>query len=353
MESSAERKTISPFPVIESPRNHLNDERLKTDMSTLLTSLIHTRKACTSLFQRYTNSLESGVQYLCIGACTLFIGPHSFPSTKFYRVLHPMLETPPESATQLSRKSLHISDLSTNTLADLPESLVPGELIFEFQEDPSETWLFPEEAVVEATSINEPYEILADVSAISRETGTPLSVPATSVMTIHLSKVSKELWMSIKQVTKDVSFVYGYMTDKIKFLPNSLHMKYSLPCELPEALVKKTTSVNANHKETSNIKTPSKAIERRPSVSSSETRRNPKKSKTLGSSEVKKSKPAAVVSRKNSNTYNSNNGNAKKCAYCGCKSTPMWRRGPAGAGTLCNACGVKWKHWKDTAGCCD
>ncbi|KAI8991150.1 hypothetical protein BDF20DRAFT_843019 [Mycotypha africana] len=30
----------------------------------------------------------------------------------------------------------------------------------------------------------------------------------------------------------------------------------------------------------------------------------------------------------------------------------MWRRGPQGAGTLCNACGVKWKHGKilcDTA----
>lgn len=36
----------------------------------------------------------------------------------------------------------------------------------------------------------------------------------------------------------------------------------------------------------------------------------------------------------------------KKCLYCGSKSTPMWRRGPQGAGTLCNACGVKWKHGK-------
>ena len=31
---------------------------------------------------------------------------------------------------------------------------------------------------------------------------------------------------------------------------------------------------------------------------------------------------------------------AKKCLYCGSKSTPMWRRGPQGAGTLCNACGA-------------
>ncbi|KAI8050143.1 uncharacterized protein B0P05DRAFT_563249 [Gilbertella persicaria] len=43
---------------------------------------------------------------------------------------------------------------------------------------------------------------------------------------------------------------------------------------------------------------------------------------------------------------NPNQNQIKKCLYCGSKSTPMWRRGPQGAGTLCNACGVKWKHGK-------
>ncbi|OZJ06094.1 hypothetical protein BZG36_01133 [Bifiguratus adelaidae] len=45
-------------------------------------------------------------------------------------------------------------------------------------------------------------------------------------------------------------------------------------------------------------------------------------------------------------TYDTPSKSVKKCAYCGSKSTPMWRRGPHGAGTLCNACGVKWKHGK-------
>ncbi|KAI9505292.1 hypothetical protein BX070DRAFT_221840 [Coemansia spiralis] len=34
------------------------------------------------------------------------------------------------------------------------------------------------------------------------------------------------------------------------------------------------------------------------------------------------------------------------CKYCRCTETPIWRRGPSGAGTLCNACGVKWKLGK-------
>ncbi|KAJ3236127.1 hypothetical protein HDU81_011162 [Chytriomyces hyalinus] len=36
----------------------------------------------------------------------------------------------------------------------------------------------------------------------------------------------------------------------------------------------------------------------------------------------------------------------KKCAYCQTSVTPMWRRGPGGAGTLCNACGMKWAKKK-------
>jgi len=32
----------------------------------------------------------------------------------------------------------------------------------------------------------------------------------------------------------------------------------------------------------------------------------------------------------------------RKCEFCGTVETPMWRRGPTGKGTLCNACGVKW-----------
>jgi len=34
---------------------------------------------------------------------------------------------------------------------------------------------------------------------------------------------------------------------------------------------------------------------------------------------------------------------SRVCDYCGTNRTPMWRRGPRGKHTLCNACGVKWK----------
>ena len=46
------------------------------------------------------------------------------------------------------------------------------------------------------------------------------------------------------------------------------------------------------------------------------------------------------------NSGNNSGGTTKCCSYCGTKTTPNWRRGPEGTGTLCNACGVKWKNGK-------
>ncbi|KAI8805557.1 hypothetical protein BJ742DRAFT_775044 [Cladochytrium replicatum] len=40
----------------------------------------------------------------------------------------------------------------------------------------------------------------------------------------------------------------------------------------------------------------------------------------------------------------------RTCMYCKCTNTPMWRRGPDGFGTLCNACGVKWKSGRILVG---
>lgn len=53
-----------------------------------------------------------------------------------------------------------------------------------------------------------------------------------------------------------------------------------------------------------------------------------------------------VIQQQKVSRGNTTSNQIKKCLYCGSKSTPMWRRGPQGAGTLCNACGVKWKHGK-------
>lgn len=42
-------------------------------------------------------------------------------------------------------------------------------------------------------------------------------------------------------------------------------------------------------------------------------------------------------------TTTTTNPTQLKCVHCGVTSTPLWRAGPAGPKTLCNACGVRWK----------
>jgi len=36
----------------------------------------------------------------------------------------------------------------------------------------------------------------------------------------------------------------------------------------------------------------------------------------------------------------------RRCVSCGVTETPLWRAGPAGPKTLCNACGVRWRKRK-------
>jgi len=38
----------------------------------------------------------------------------------------------------------------------------------------------------------------------------------------------------------------------------------------------------------------------------------------------------------------------RTCEFCGSSNTPTWRRGPGGKGSLCNACGIKWRLRKRT-----
>ncbi|XP_057422421.1 GATA transcription factor 18-like [Lotus japonicus] len=56
------------------------------------------------------------------------------------------------------------------------------------------------------------------------------------------------------------------------------------------------------------------------------------------------SKPQTKASR-GSHNGNSNNDSllARRCANCDTTSTPLWRNGPRGPKSLCNACGIRFK----------
>ncbi|KAJ8903322.1 hypothetical protein NDN08_004430 [Rhodosorus marinus] len=40
----------------------------------------------------------------------------------------------------------------------------------------------------------------------------------------------------------------------------------------------------------------------------------------------------------------------RRCVHCGTSKTPMWRCGPKGSKSLCNACGIRWKKGRGDDG---
>lgn len=55
--------------------------------------------------------------------------------------------------------------------------------------------------------------------------------------------------------------------------------------------------------------------------------------------EVKETKPVDI-----SDDRISQPEKKKKCVQCGTFDTPLWRSGPKGAKSMCNACGIRWKR---------
>ncbi|CAO3637502.1 unnamed protein product [Cunninghamella echinulata] len=191
---------------------------------------------------------------------------------------------------------------------------------------------------------------------------------------IHLSlfNIPKDLYLAIKQTVADFEVYYNTIIKLIKTHTEgvSIRQKELLAMEKVTKTKKSSESI---------ITVESKATasrgKRKSSHNQNETTRNNNvsmaKIKSIDEDNKMVSKHMNSISTPNSRTLtshpnstttvfsststssiltnhrnNSANGNGRKCSYCGSKTTPMWRRGPEGAGTLCNACGVKWKHGK-------
>ncbi|KAI8920032.1 hypothetical protein DFJ77DRAFT_450841 [Powellomyces hirtus] len=75
------------------------------------------------------------------------------------------------------------------------------------------------------------------------------------------------------------------------------------------------------------------------------TRRSPAQSTTTSprtSGRVAAASAAASSSAASSSSSPTSSSFERRCLHCDGKDTPMWRRGPDGPKTLCNACGVKF-----------
>ncbi|CAG8448077.1 11832_t:CDS:10 [Ambispora gerdemannii] len=223
---------------------------------------------------------------------------------------------------------------------------VRHEIIFEFRENKYDRWIFPKDAILEATSSMAPFEVIASFYLTPHEEKPSRQKHQAVIM--QLTHVSQNIWDALRRATNEASLTYQSMLPKIAYNPPRVYMHYRLPCEYPDELLEAIAQRVSKLDGTLQMETPEPRQVKKAKIS-----KLPEASATskAGSSSPKKSKsvPELTATESSHSTHSTSSAN-KRCAYCGCKSTPMWRRGPDGAGTLCNACGVKWKQGKILSG---
>ncbi|ORX57541.1 hypothetical protein DM01DRAFT_313597 [Hesseltinella vesiculosa] len=227
-------------------------------------------------------------------------------------------------------------------------------------------YVFPSEVLVETMNETSPYEIFCSfhhgsyrLASIKPDDEVKLeqSSSTSSATTIHTNDVpglvshitiadaSNDLYHSIKLMVASFEAAYKNIIQLIKSHTENISLRQT-------QLIKQSTSttfqtndaISSTRRSSKNSKGKRKGSQSSPVPPQDEPTKL-----DADSSSINSISPPLGSNNSHPRT-NSNNASGRKCAYCGSKTTPMWRRGPEGAGTLCNACGVKWKHGKILCG---
>ncbi|KAI8605441.1 hypothetical protein EDD21DRAFT_350012 [Dissophora ornata] len=286
------------------------------------------------------------------GVCTVRIGPHMFLDTKFYTVLNP-----PASASQSTAKQSALlngdnanggpgsvkTEPSTASSHQLMRPL--HQVVMEFKENPGTLWVFPEEASLEFTPASE--REAAQIAASfclpvpeRPESGVQKSEPLLQATTMVILHVTTALREGLELAVKGIHTTSRSSTN-LPRNPTSRPHTSSTYSEDP-------SEVLGSGKQATNNNNALPAKRKLDTTTESQKSAKPKRPKDFDDkSPGPSAKKTTVVSGSKKNGISgSSSTQQKRCGYCNCTVTPMWRRGPNGPSTLCNACGVKWKHGK-------
>ncbi|KAF9186693.1 hypothetical protein BGZ51_009815 [Haplosporangium sp. Z 767] len=254
------------------------------------------------------------------GVCTVRIGPHIFLDTKFYTVLNP----PTKKDTEADTKN---SDLRPR-----------HQVAMEFKENPGTFWLFPDEGSLKYTAAND-HESAQILSSFYLPV---LEKPdhKRQTITMVILQATAALWEGLELAVRRIHPV-SIPSINIKHNNTNGHSHaHTVHDEEPAEIL------GSGKKLINNIQ-PTKRKSDRPNDSQKTPKlKRPKGQDDKGSVSSTKKSAGNVGHKQNGVSGSSSTPSQKRCGYCGCATTPMWRRGPLGPSTLCNACGVKWKHGK-------
>ncbi|KAG0224623.1 hypothetical protein BGW41_005031 [Actinomortierella wolfii] len=241
------------------------------------------------------------------------------------------------------------------------------QVAFEFKDNPGHRWLFPQEASVDFTPAGEGSEY-GKVSAsfcLPVYDDNKMPIPPGQMTTMVIVGPSQSLYEGILAAVNDPTITYKALMEKMKQIPPRAYPEYQLPIDypdekleplglkkLPDHKVVPISSLQPSKRKPDGYDLPP-TKQRKPnrmSMGTEETAAN-NSSRPSGSQKravtptvVPSSSPSVTTAPASASA--SSAASIKRCVYCGCTTTPMWRRGPAGPSTLCNACGVKWKNGK-------
>ncbi|KAG0281013.1 hypothetical protein BGZ95_007383 [Linnemannia exigua] len=243
------------------------------------------------------------------------------------------------------------------------------QVAFEFKENPGVRWLFPHETSLERTPPDGdvPGKISASFFLPTMEEArggaagstpgavAPLVPGPGQATTMVILQATSELWTGLSQAINDPAATYRFMMDKLKHIPPRHYVQYKLPVDFPDEqlhpmglkklpdnrVVPLTSLQPSKRKSELGVDIQAAAVKHKKNKAGQD---EPSISKSV--TPVKKAPAPTPTPTPAPVTAPSSSSSQKKCSYCDSVSTPMWRRGPNGPGTLCNACGVKWKHGK-------
>ncbi|KTW31625.1 hypothetical protein T552_00264 [Pneumocystis carinii B80] len=203
-----------------------------------------------------------------------------------------------------------------------------AEIIFEFKENPGEKWILPKDIIIEKLNTKEPFEVL--ISFIYTEDSL---CEQFQPITLKISSCSQKLWDFISKYSNDKKQVYESMSKILNGKrPEKLYFQYRITIADTKTFKnepeERINIVSRNKK--SILPQKRKMIDENDTISLSYT--NNKSTSPITS---KKTEKKHIVLPKDWN-----------CNICNATETPLRRRGPDGPGTLCNACGMKWKGGK-------
>ncbi|CAG8714045.1 10530_t:CDS:2, partial [Dentiscutata heterogama] len=244
-------------------------------------------------------------------------------------IIHQLLTSTQLAQQKSQQQTVHSR---TQSPAMRVRQVVKHEVLLEFKETKNDKWLFPKDAILEALSMSEPYDVLASFYLPQNE-DTSGSKQQHQPVTMHMTNITQPMLDALKKATNDVTTVFKSMAAKVNKQPNRVYLQYCLPCDYPEDLLEAIGQKVAKLDGTTIVDNITPPKEKKQPATKKQKPRNGEGSKAASraSTAPKKAKTVPDVASVTPVPTSGSSGGNKRCAYCFCKSTPMWRRGPDGA----------------------